>query len=219
MHAPSGAPMDIHVHAIDHAGRQPYDTDLRFIRGTSPEQIAGEFNIPRGVYLVTLHAAKYDCSAQSYQVFLEDESRNIKETLQAGHPQARQPTLLVGTAPAAFLYEEPTFVLLDKSIECNKPVDTTLTSDIVSEYDPGSFHLWLYPTPDVISRTSVTLAFKLTSSTGDDQFVRLKYPYPVPWPGWPYTIQFNLPENILDGLATEPKNVLLCPRIYETSGG
>ena len=219
MHAPSGAAMDVHLHATDHTTRQQYDRDFHFIHGTSPEQIAGEFNSPRGVFLVTLSAPKYNCGAQSFQVFLEDESRNIKETLATGMPQPRQPTLLVGTAPTAFLYEEPTFVLLDKSIDCNKPVDSTLTSDIVTEYDPGSFHLWLYPTPDVMSRTSVTLAFKLTSSTGDDQFVRLKFPYPNPWPGWPYTIQFNLPENILDGLATEPKNVLLCPHIYETSGG
>lgn len=217
-HAPAGAPIDVKMHATDHTGRQTYDKNFSFPRGDSSEQTV-EFDSPRGVFFMTFQAPKYNCNAAGFQGFIEDESRNMRVTLTQGKPQLRQPTLLLGTAPVAFLYEQPTFVLLDKSIECGKPVDSTLESDLETEYDPASFHLWLYPTPDIMRRGSVTLAFKLTSSTGDDQFVRLKFPYPRPWTGWPYTLQFNLPENILDELATEQKNVLLCPKIYETSGG
>ncbi|HET9029281.1 MAG TPA: hypothetical protein VFN49_03820 [Candidatus Aquilonibacter sp.] len=218
MHAPSGAPIDVRMHATDATGRQTYDRDFRFVRGASPEQTV-EFDSPRGVFRLTFDAPKYGCGAASYEVFLEGESRNMKERLVEGHPRAREATLLVGTAPTAFLYEEPTFVLLDKSIACNQQVDGTLDADLRTEYDPGSYHLWLYPAPQILARGAVTVAFKLTSTTGEDQFVRLKFPYPAPWHGWPYTLQFNLPENMLDSLATEPKNVLLCPKIYETSGG
>ncbi len=168
---------------------------------------------------MTYDAPKFNCGAAEYEVFLEDESRNMNVALKPGHPQPRNPTLLVGTAPQAFLFEQPTFVLIDKSIACGKPVDSTLDEDMDTEYDPGSFHLKLYPSPDIMRRGSVTLAFKLTSSTGDDQFIRLKFPYPQPWAGWPYTIQFNLPEGILDEIATEQKGVLLCPKIYQTTGG
>lgn len=218
MHAPAGSTLDVKMHATDHTGRQTYDKNFTFQRGDSDEQTV-EFDSPRGVFYMSLTAPKYNCNFAGFQAFIEDESRNMRITLTQGRPQVRQPTLLLGTAPAAFLYEQPTFVLLDKSIDCGKPVDTTLDADMESEYDSGSFHLWLYPTPDIIRRGSVTLAFKVTSSTGDDQYVRLKFPYPRPWSGWPYTIQFNLPEGVMDELATEQKGVLLCPKIYETSGG
>jgi hypothetical protein len=218
MHAPSGTTMDVKLHATDHTGRQTYDKNFSFQRGESNQQTV-EFDSLRGVFFVSLQAPKYNCNAAGFQVFLEDESRNMNVTLTQGKPQVRQPTLLAGTAPTSFLYEQPTFVLLDKSIDCGKPVDSTLDADIETEYDSGSFHLWLYPTPDIIKRSSVTLAFKVTSSTGDDQYVRLKFPYPRPWGGWPYTLQFNLPEGVFDELATEAKGVLLCPKIYMTSGG
>jgi hypothetical protein len=217
-HARAGTPMEVRLHARDHTGRQTFDRDFTFTSGESDSQTV-EFDAPRGVFLMTLSAPKYNCGSQTFQVFIEGESRNMKVRLAPGMPPPRQPTLLVGTAPEAFLYETPTFVLLDKSIQCNKPVDSTLTEDIDSEYDPGSFHLWLYTTPEILARGSVQLAFQLTSTTGDYQYVRLKVPYPQPWGGWPYTVQFNLPEDMLDQLATQPKNVLLCPKIYETSGG
>ncbi|MBV8637192.1 MAG: hypothetical protein JO322_03845 [Candidatus Eremiobacteraeota bacterium] len=218
MHAPSGTPVEVKLHATDHTGRQTFDRSLAFARGDSGTQTV-EFDAPRGVFRLTYNAPKFNCGASDYEVFLEDESRNMNITLAPGHPAPRQPTLLVGTAPQAFLFEQPTFVLLDKSIDCGKPVDSTLDADMETEYDPGSFHLKLYPTPDILRRGSVTLAFKVTASTGDDQFIRLKFPYPQPWGGWPFTIQFNLPEGILDQIATEQKGVLLCPKIYETSGG
>jgi len=218
-HAPAGTPIDVHLHAVDSTRRQTYERDFHFTRGQSSNEQTVEFDSLRGVFLMTYTAPKFNCGATNYEVFLDGESRNMRQTLVAGSGDARQPTLLVGTAPSAFLYENPTFVLLDKSIECKQPVDSTLDSDFVTEYDPGSFHLWLYPTPQILARGAVTLAFKLTSTTGEDQFIRLKFPYPTPWRGWPYTIQFNLPENILDGLATEDKNVLLCPKMYQTSSG
>lgn len=217
-HSPAGTPFDVHLHATDSTQRQQYDRDFHFTHGESNQQTV-ELDSPRGVFLLTFTAPKFRCGAASFEVFIDGESRNMKETLAPGMPVPRHPTLLVGTAPAAFLYENPTFVLIDKSVGCNQPVDSTLDADMETEYDGGSYHLWLYPTPAIAARSSVTLAFKLTSTTGEDQFVRLKFPYPQPWHGWPYTLQFNLPENILDGLATEPKNVLLCPRIFETSAG
>ena len=218
MHAPPGTPMSVHLHATDATQRQTYDRDFTFTKGESSEQTV-DFDTPRGTFLMNYTVKKFDCGLSSYQVFLDGESRNMKETLLPGHPAPRHPTLIVGTAPQAFLFEEPTFVLLDKSIDCKMPVNSTLDAEMTSEYNADSFHLFLYPTPAIMARGSVTLAFKLTSTTGDDQFVRLKFPYPQPWHGWPYTLQFNLPEGILDELATEPKNVLLCPKIYETSGG
>jgi hypothetical protein len=218
MHAPTGAQMDVHLHARDNTGRQTYDKNFRFTHGESPDQTV-EFDSPRGVFLITLSAPKYNCGSSNFEQFLADENRNMKETLVPGHPQPPQVTLLGGTAPAAFLYQQPTFVLLDKRIACNQPVDSTLDANIVGEYDSGSYHLYLYPTPDIMARSSVTLAFKITTSTGDDQYVRLKFPYPQPWHGWPYAIDFNLPDYVFDQLATDPKGVLLCPKVYETSGG
>ncbi len=101
MHAPAGTPLDVKMHATDHTGRQQYDRTFTFARGDSEEQTV-EFDSPRGVFFLSMTAPKYNCNAAGFQVFIEDESRNMRVTLTPGKPQVRQPTLLVGTAPPRF---------------------------------------------------------------------------------------------------------------------
>jgi hypothetical protein len=41
----------------------------------------------------------------------------------------------------------------------------------------------------------------------------------VRWEGWPSSIQFNVTEDMVDGLAGEATDTLLCPKLWETSAG
>jgi hypothetical protein len=38
-------------------------------------------------------------------------------------------------------------------------------------------------------------------------------------PHWPQEDQFNITEDMIDGLATEKTGVLLCPKVWGTSAG
>lgn len=216
-HAPSGAPFHVTMHAQDRTGRLQWNREWTVPHGESDE-VSVEFEAPQGMYRVSIAAPKYRCSAGDYLVFAADTNRNIKETLQPGPPQWREVTLLWGKAPQSFLYQQPGFVLLDSKTKCNAEVDKTLPADLTVEYDPSSFYIWLYRTPSQ-PLNSALLAMKVESATGDDQYVSLKYNVPMPWDGWPVTIEMNLPEGVFDSLATDPKGVLLCPKLYKTSAG
>jgi hypothetical protein len=47
--------------------------------------------------------------------------------------------------------------------------------------------------------------------------VHVPIAYPVPWGGWPSTIHFPVSEDMIDDLATDKTDTLLCPKIWESS--
>lgn len=215
--APNGTPMRITLHAQDRTGRLQWDRNWTVRHGQSREETV-TFDAPYGTDRITISAPNYHCNAGDYLVFVPPHSRNIKETLRPGPPHWRHPTLLMGTAPQAFLYTQPTFVLLDAATKCKQEIDSTLPADIDVEYDPDSYYVSLYRMPNQ-ALSSALLALQVESSTGDEQYLNLKLRLPAPWAGWPDTIRMNLPEGMLDAVATLPKGVLLCPKLYRASSG
>jgi hypothetical protein len=65
----------------------------------------------------------------------------------------------------------------------------------------------------------MTVALQLQTATGEEHYIRLKIPFPLPWQGFPADYQFSISEGVADGIATQPTGVLLCPRMTMTSGG
>lgn len=216
-HSPSGTAMQVTMHAVDHTGRLTFDRNFSVVHGESDIETV-DFDAPYGTYRVKISAPKFGCNAGDYLVIRPPHERNVKETLVQGPPTWPQPTILLGTAPQAFLYAQPTFVLLDAKTECGQEVDQTLPANITVEYDPDSFFVNIYRMPDQAPESRI-VALQISSATGDYQYVNLKVKYPDPWDGWPQQIQFNLHENALDGLATMDKGVLLCPKLYKTTAG
>ena len=87
------------------------------------------------------------------------------------------------------------------------------------ERDRDGYYTWLYTDPQIDALGSVTVALRLGTTSGQFHYVRVPMQFPVPWGGWPNTIQFNVTEDQIDDLATDPTGVLLCPKLWRTSSG
>jgi hypothetical protein len=217
--APSTATVAVHVKLTDRIGRVLVDRDYHFERGDEGEGIV-EFDSAFGIYRINVLAPKYGCSAENYLFFIAGHDRSISLTLESppASPPA-MPMLLSGTAPQSFLYVQPTFVLFDKSAAvCNKPIPPPLTTQITVENDQDAYYAWLYHDPSA-GYAPQQLTLRLRTPTHQYHYVRVPIPFPAPWMGWPTSIQFNVTQEMVDGLAGDPVDTLLCPKLWETSAG
>ena len=206
----------LRVQMADRAGGLSVDRTFRFERGEGTETIV-EFDVARGVYRLQLDVPKYRCADSDFLDILPDSARTVTETLSDGAPAPSPPVMLLGgTAPISFLYVKPTFVLFDKSVTCNQPVQTPVTSHINVEYDQGAYHAWLYSDATPAASAPLVMALRLRTPTNLAHYVRLPIEFPLPWGGWPSTVTFNVTEDMIAGLATEKVDTLLCPKIWET---
>lgn len=208
------------VRVTDRIGRPQVDRVYRVERGDGPSALI-EFDSAFGMYRLDIVAPKYRCSATDYLFFIAGQTRSINEALANSATAApRQPVILSGTAPQSFLYVQPTFVLFDKAAAgCKKPIPQPLAEDIKVENDQDGYYVWLYPGAGGVATAPQTLAMRLQTPTHQYHYVRLPVPFPIPWTGWPQSIQFNVTEDMVDGLAGEPTDTLLCPKLWETSAG
>jgi hypothetical protein len=208
----------IHVRATDKRDQVAVDRTFRMERGDEDQRVV-EFDIPWGIYRLDASVPKNNCNVTDFVQLLPDHTRSISETLVDGPPPAVTPMLLAGDAPQSFLYVKPTFVLFDKAAAvCNKPVPDQLPSHIVVENDQDAYYAWLYlspPTPGVVP----LLALRLKTPTHQYHYVRLPMPVPLGWGGWPSSVQFPVNGDMVDELASEPVDTLLCPKLWETSAG
>ena len=218
--SPSGSPIALHVHLADRTGRVQVDRTYRLERGDDPEEIV-EFDSAFGIYRLDLDAAKYRCSATDYLFFISGLERSITENLSdAPAPPPPEPVLLSGTAPQSFLYVQPTFVLFNKGdVACDKPVAQPLPAKIVVENDQDGYYASFYSDASLGNGEPQLLALRLRTPTHQYHYVRLPIPFPSPWRGWPTSVQFNVTENMVDGIAGDPTGVLLCPKLWQTSAG
>jgi len=56
----------------------------------------------------------------------------------------------------------------------------------------------------------------LRTPTHRYHYIRMPIPYPLPPSRWPSNVHFDVTEDMIDSLATQPTGVLLCPKIWET---
>lgn len=192
------------------------DKTYSFTRSDGSETVI-EFDVPRGLYRLSLDVPAYKCSGSDFLEFLPDGNRTITETLSDGATPPAPVELLYGTAPLSFVYAKPTFVIFDKSVTCNQPVSTPIATHIVSEHDRDAYYTWLYSDPTLAARGPAVVALRLSTPTHLYHYVRLPVAFPTPWYGWPETVQFNVTEDELADMATEKVDTLLCPHLWETS--
>jgi hypothetical protein len=218
MKLPPQTQVAAHIRLVDRIGGFHNEQTLRFARNYESTGIV-EFEAPQGEYQLQVSVPQYNCYAADYLYILPEHDRTINEQLSDGPPAPTEPFLLEGTAPASFLYVAPTYVLFDKSTQCNKPVGDPIPAHIVVENDQDSFYIWMYSDPTLVARGPEIVAMQLQTPTGENHYIRLKVPFPLPWGGFPSALKFNVTENDVDWLATQPTDVLLCPKLFETSVG
>lgn len=212
------ATIALRVRLTDRIGRPQVDRVYRVQRGDDPAVIV-EFDSSFGIFRLDVDAPKYGCSTTDYLFFIDGHDRNLSETLSNRPELPPQPVLLSGTAPQSFLYVQPTFVLFDKrAVACNKPIADPLSSHIVVENDQDAYYAWFYTEP-ANAAIPQQLALRLRTPTHQYHYVRIPIPFPIPWGGWPASIQFNVTQEMVDGLAGDPVNTLLCPKLWRTSAG
>ena len=208
----------MHVRMVIPHGDPPYDKSLNLQRGDGTEAVI-EFDVNRGAYHLTIDVPKYACRASSFLMILPDQNRKIVATLTDASVPIDTPTLLMdGTAPLSFLYVKPTYVLFDKSVTCNMPIGPPLPSHIDPDYDQGAYYFTMYADPS-LSETPPVFAMRFRTPTGLAHYVRLPIKLPAELSSWPSNIQFNITEDMVDSLATEKTDTLLCPKIWGTSAG
>lgn len=213
--APADAAEPIRVRMMYRVGDPEYDKTFS-VKAGDGTQVFHEFDIRSGQYLLAVEAPKLGCSGTRFVHVLAERNRKIAVALESGPPAPEPPQMLLeGDAPMSFLYTKPTYVFVDKAVACNAPIGKPVMPKIDSESDTGAFYLWLYPDP-ALAGTDPTLALRLRTPTGLAHYIRVPVAYSEIGPGWPADIQFNLDEDVLDSMATEKTDVLLCPKLFET---
>jgi hypothetical protein len=208
----------LHVSLADRVGHVKVDRVFRVERGDEAEAIV-EFDSAFGIYELQIAAPKYRCGASDYLFFIDGHDRSVNENLaDSSQPPSPRPILLSGTAPQSFLYVAPTFVLFDKkAVACNKPIAAPLPETITVENDQDAYYASLSAGP--AGSAPEQLALRLRTATHRYHYVRIPFTYPAPWSGWPESITFNVSEEMVDSLAGEPVDTLLCPKLWATSAG
>jgi hypothetical protein len=209
----------VRVRLTNRLGTLQLDRVFRVERGDENEAVV-EFDSAFGIYSLDVVAPKYRCSASDYLFFISGLDRSVTERLNdSPAPPPPKPVLLSGSAPQSFLYIQPTFVLFDKSqVACNKPLPQPLTTNITVENDQDGYYAWLYADPSAPAG-SQQLALRLRTPTHQYHYVRIPIAFPIPWTGWPMSIQFNVTQDMVDDLAGDAIDTLLCPKLWRTSAG
>jgi len=214
---PESTAVPVHVVMAYAHGDPPYDKKLTIPRGDGTEWVI-EFDVPRAEYHVTVDVPKYKCASSSFAQVFADQNRKIDVTLSEAPPPELPVLLLDGTAPTSFLYLKPTYVLFETGLKCDDPVTTQLPTHIDVDYDQGAYYMTMFASPQPPPLAPV-FAIRLRTPTGLAHYVRLPIKLPSLVGGWPSNIQFNISEDMIDGLATDKTGVLLCPKIWGTSAG
>lgn len=205
------------VRVVDRRGTPQFQHEFRFERGDDDNPKIAEFDAPQGTYRLDVTAPRYGCRASQYLTFLPDLSRSIAVTLDAAPPVPAEPLLIEGSSPQSFSYVAPTFVLFDKaSAVCNKPVTATVPFTVNVENDQDAYYATLFSDRTLEAHGPLQLALRLRTPTHQYHYVRVPIPFPMAWGGWPSNVQFDVTQDEIDALASQPVDTLLCLKLWET---
>jgi hypothetical protein len=206
----------LQVKIADMRGIVRFSKAFRVERGDDDGPKIVEFDVAPGTYRIDAITPKYGCSFDDFLTFLDGHDRSITENLESTPQRAERQMLISGSSPQSFLYVNPTFVLLNKTTSaCNKPVGNLIPVQVDVENDQDAYYADLNADPSAGS-TPVQLALRLRTSTHQYHYVRVPLPFPAPWGGWPQMVHFDVTQDEIDGLATQPVDTLLCLKLWET---
>jgi hypothetical protein len=207
----------LRVRVVDRRNVPRVEHEFRVERGDDDNPKVVEFDAPQGTYRLDLIAPKYACSASEFLTFLPDHARSVDVSLANGASPPLEPLLIAGASPQSFLYVQPTFVLLDKNATaCNKPVGDPVPFRVDVENDQDAYYASLYSDASIAAHAPLQLALRLRTPTHQYHYVRVPIPFPQNTGGWPSNVQFDVTQDEIDGLASQPVDTLLCLHLWET---
>lgn len=215
--AKSDATFAVAVRIVDRRSVTRFARAFRIERGDDDNPKVVEFDAPQGVYRMDVAVAQYGCGASQYVAFLPDLTRSMAVSLASEPASPSQPLLIDGASPPSFSYVQPAFVLFDKSaVACNKPVGEPIPFEVDVENDQDAYYASLYADSSLAARGPLQLALRLRTPTHQYHYVRVPIPFPMPWGGWPSNVRFDVTQDEIDGLASQPVDTLLCLHLWET---
>lgn len=178
-----------------------------------------EFDVPWGTYRagIKMSVGRVTCSAVQYFTVLPDHNRVLNVSLNDGSARGLVPALVMGTAPFAFSYVQPTVVAFDKSVACNGAVGDPLDAGIQTQNDSDGYYASIYPNATLAQHGPVVVAVRLTDSHGGYHYIRVPAKILGYSGGWPSSANLNVNEDVIDYVADKPEDTLLCPKMYETT--
>lgn len=210
--------LPIHVTVTDRINRDVVNQTFRAERENSNE-VPVEFDVPWGIYRanVKMAAGHTQCGAVVYFTALSGLSRTLDVSLNEGNFRPAVPTLVMGTAPIAFSYVQPTVMAFDKSVACDAPVGNPLDAGIETQNDSDGYYASVFPNATLAQHGPVVLAVRLTDSHGGYHYIRVPAKV-LGFSGgsWPSSANLNVNEDLIDYVADKPEDTLLCPHMYET---
>jgi hypothetical protein len=207
---------NLQLRLFDLRGNVRLTHGFRIERGDDDAPKIVEFDIAPGTYGLSAIAPQYGCSVADFITILDGHDRSVNETLASGASPPPKTVLFSGSSPQSFLYVNPTFVLLNKSTNaCDKPAVDFVPLQVSVENDQDAYYAALDTNPGAISGP-VQLALRLKTPTHQYHYIRVPFAFPPPWGGFPETVHFDVTQDEVDGLATQPVNTLLCLKLWET---
>lgn len=215
------AELPVRVVVTDSIRRDVVDQTARITRYEGNNSSL-DFDIPWGSYRasIRMHVGKITCSGMQYFAVLLNHNRSLTVQLHRRMAFAPPPTIVMGTAPFAFSYVQPTVMVFGPGTKCNGAVGTPLNVRIDEVNDSDGYYASIYPTAALTPRAHYVVAVRMTDTQGGYHYVRVPSDFVGMSGSWPVLAQFNVTQNVIDWTAGKPEDTLLCPRLYktETSG-
>ena len=210
--------LPLHVVVTDKIRRDIVDQKYRIVRENGNDATV-EFDIPWGTYRAKLDTTVHGttCGAIDYFTVLADHPRTVSVSLQQGRINTSVPALVMGSAPIAFSYVQPTVVALNRSVACNAAVGDPLDAGIVMENDADAYYATVFPNPVLTQHGSAVVAVRITDSHAGYHYIRVpaKFLQYAGTTAWPSSVSLNVNEDLIDYVADKPEDVLLCPHMYQ----
>lgn len=217
--AQPATPVALRLKLIEPDGHFAVDHVYRFRRGRHMTHDV-EFDLPQGIYALLAQVQRVpNCVNEQFFLILPNHNRQIKIGL--GPPRTRiSPTLVGGSTPISFTYVKPTIVLFDASqAKCGKPIPTPLNVRVVDDVEFDAFYAEMYSRRGILNPKSVLMALRVNDVQGGYHYVRVPAAFPPSLYGPPPVNHFDVKDDLIDVLATQPEDTLFCPRIYRTEIG
>ncbi|HZT13201.1 MAG TPA: hypothetical protein VFA29_10385 [Candidatus Baltobacteraceae bacterium] len=202
----------------DRLDRVAFDQSFLVEHGEKREARA-EFDLPFGVYRAELSTPS--CTAEQYFSVLPEVNRGVQISLQDGQVgNVPVPAIVQGTAPFEFSYAQPVVMVFPRSLKCKDPIPDPLQAQIDMDNEPNSYYATIYPTPLLQRNAPVTLVVRLNDSHGGYQYLRVPIGDDVGYlTRWPALGQVNVTSDLIDALAGQPEDTLLCLRMSKITVG
>jgi len=207
----------VHFVVTDKTGRPLVNRTERIQRGMGAD-VPVEFDSSWGLYRADAAIPKYKCGGSEIFAIMQDHNRTLDVALTDNSAAPQVPIALVfGSLPVSFAYAEPEVVAFSPQLACKGAVGDPLPAGITTQIEQDAYYSTvrtplLYQQPKL-----VTVALRLKDSSGGYHYLRIPWNIQGGRYLWPNGYQINVDDGLLDSVAQEPEDTLVCLKGYSTT--